>query len=467
MFAATSLSLIAILGLGYLAQLSIGGLRLWPAECRTPAAIFTWLTVMLLAGLQLNYALGIVIPELDVLAIIHAGVAVVGGVAALAAVYLLIQCRSWPRSQLVVIAAIVALFLIYTLSVTSMPLKDWDARSIWFFHAKVIYFDGGLHSSTFWSDAAFGWTHQEYPKLLPLLGAQLAHKVGFWNEYIPKGSLLLLLFPFLVGYAAITKLRPVYLVLIVIMFGYLRGYLWNGYVDAYVAVYAVLALLAFQSWLTGGPDRDLTLAALATGVTLSLKQEGVIVLVAIALAALLAGRTRTILKRVVTMSRLQTIRFVAVAALAVGPAVVWRSKIAAWSLKGDMRLDRLVDSLIARVTDFDRLGESIAIMVAYALTNTFVAEALAMAVVLATAGAVRRILWPWHMFPLLMACVYGAAILLIYLGTPHDFRWHIETSFLRVTLTLVSLLLVSHFLILDALWQDKSEATDGIGVRSS
>ena len=53
-------------------------------------------------------------------------------------------------------------------------------------------------------------------------------------------------------------------------------YLWNGYVDAYVAIYAVLAAVAIHNWLQEDDVQYLVLGGLAACVMLSLKQEGMI-----------------------------------------------------------------------------------------------------------------------------------------------------------------------------------------------
>ena len=49
-------------------------------------------------------------------------------------------------------------------------VTHWDARSIWFFQAKIIYFAGALTSDSPWTTLEFA--HSEYPKLLPTLAAR-------------------------------------------------------------------------------------------------------------------------------------------------------------------------------------------------------------------------------------------------------------------------------------------------------
>tara|TARA_B100001093_G_scaffold367805_1_gene352703 strand:- start:4355 stop:4861 length:507 start_codon:yes stop_codon:yes gene_type:complete len=75
-------------------------------------------------------------------------------------------------------------------------LHTWDARSIWFFQAKVLFYDGELIKDSVWTNEAYEFSHLDYPKMLAVLAASVANIFGYWNEYLPKLALLvLLIFP--------------------------------------------------------------------------------------------------------------------------------------------------------------------------------------------------------------------------------------------------------------------------------
>src|SRR5205807_1272968 len=97
--------------------------------------------------------------------------------------------------NIIVFLGIFYLILMYYFKIFAEPLQDWDARSIWFFHAKMIWTEGALSKASGWNHSSTRWSHPDYPKLVPSIAAQLAYIKGFWNEFLPKGSLLIMLIP--------------------------------------------------------------------------------------------------------------------------------------------------------------------------------------------------------------------------------------------------------------------------------
>lgn len=449
MLAAISLSLAAALGLGAPVALGALGLRAWRGPDRRPDDLILWLAVAWLAGLQVLYGLGLLIADLDALVAIGGGAAVLGIAVAVCAVALSANRHAWRPGPIVYIAILIVLAGIYAWSIGGTPIQAWDARSIWFFHAKAIYFDGGLAPSPFWAADAYDWSHKDYPKLVPLMAASFARSAGYWNEYLPKAALLTVLVPALFGFVAATRLHVQNVVPLLLILGYLGSYLWNGYMDAYVALYAVLAVLSVRLWLESGAPQHLMFGVLAVGVSLGLKQEGMIVGIALLLAGLLVSGAR--LRRVRSLEWRAAARWLMVLVLALGPMVLWRVKVVDWDLYGDMRPARLFDQFVGRVTDGAQLATDLSIMARYAMDHTHVFEAIGAAVVLFAMLWWRGALERGHVLLVLMSGAYAAAVVAIYLGTHHDFTWHIETSFLRVTLTLVALLLVAHFAMLATL----------------
>ena len=71
------------------------------------------------------------------------------------------------------------------------PTFEWDARSIWLFHAKRIFYENSIY--VLGDNYAFG--HNEYPNLAPAFASSLAILVGHWNEVFPKLSFTLMFLP--------------------------------------------------------------------------------------------------------------------------------------------------------------------------------------------------------------------------------------------------------------------------------
>ena len=61
-------------------------------------------------------------------------------------------------------------------------LTDWDARSVWLFHAKRIYIDNDLYGGF---DNYMPELMNAYPLIAPSLSATLAKLIGHWNEIFP------------------------------------------------------------------------------------------------------------------------------------------------------------------------------------------------------------------------------------------------------------------------------------------
>jgi hypothetical protein len=129
---------------------------------------------------------------------------------------------------------ILALFVLFTLIILGGPVFDWDARSIWFFHAKRIFIDNDLYAQL---DDYAPWSHNDYPVLVSALAASLAKGVGYWNEIFPRLSVLFVLFPVFLVFARLIADRLLFGVWVVGALAIGGVYLLNGYMDAILALY--------------------------------------------------------------------------------------------------------------------------------------------------------------------------------------------------------------------------------------
>jgi len=184
LLAALSLAWPYFAGLGALpalAPLTRSGGQEEATPLRLLAAVWTH-------GLCLNYVLLLLLGQLSITLSIGAGLAMVMGAAALW------QWRDRLRpSRVTALVLATGIRLASVVAIVLDPLSDWDARSVWFFHGKMIFFSGGITRTTGLGLNIGYDDHPEYPMLVPGLAAQVAQVVGFWNEYLPKFSLVLLL----------------------------------------------------------------------------------------------------------------------------------------------------------------------------------------------------------------------------------------------------------------------------------
>ena len=130
----------------------------------------------------------------------------------------------------------IILFLLFGLFFTlAIGTPDWDARSIWLFHAKRIFYENSLYAQL---DGYASFSHNDYPVIFSMLAATLAKAVGHWNEVFPKAIVNFFLLPPLLVFAALSKRKILKLLYIFGICIICRNYLFNGYQDALVAVYA-------------------------------------------------------------------------------------------------------------------------------------------------------------------------------------------------------------------------------------
>ena len=347
-----------------------------------------------------------------------------------------------------------------------LPIVGWDARSIWFFHAKMIYFAGGLFSDNGWTNPAFN-DHANYPKLIAVLGAQIATLNGQWNDFVPLSSISMLIVIECVALAYL--FRSLLFIILFLSLTYsvlgLPGYYVNGYMDIHVAVFAVLTVGFLVRALSQHDPIDWLMALLTAGVTASLKNEGLAIdtiLVVISCAGLCWTYWRH--KNVHWSPVTPLLMALGVAAF---PVVLWQSFAVIWHLHPPQPTDSgPLQRLIARLD-----GPSLsAIFHAVAAPYSFVAALL----VAAATGFINRKKQDLSLFlPLLVSIFYFAVLWLVYMTDSDELIWLLQTSADRVTYSVKLLLMFSLALQLENIlqhlghsmlacavcWRPSSEAT--------
>ncbi len=416
MLAVLSLSWFFIAGLGALPVLALArrGSSPEPADLRLLAVIWSY-------GLCLDYLLLLLLRSLVAILIVGSLLALAGGASALWLWRRRLLRPRYPRCWIAGLVLLVAAVLVIVID----PLDDWDARSIWFFHAKAIFFAGGL-----WRDTGL-LIHADYPLLLPGLAAQVSEVVGFWNEYLPKFALVLLL-P--VPILAVLGLAETPGAMALAAVGFLavgERYLGNGSMDAYLALYAAAGALYLADWLEGGSVVALLAAAGALGVVGGLKQEAEVVYLALALSAtiLLASR-RIALPRTPRWT-------IPLALLPFGGFLLWQLLLHLWSLQ---EAGFSFASAWRRITDphqFWRILHSV-------MFDTQV-RIMLLLLILVSAGLRAQGRWfPRSSMPALLAgLLYIAGFCAIFAMTDADLRWHLATAADRVVRSGALLLLIA------------------------
>ena len=474
MLTALSLAIPYFLGLGMLITVAVPGLldeavRLPRRERGALPALF------LAAGILIDYLLVLAIGNLHAASAVGALLAVAGaGCVILKLRGKVLQLLALGRVAWVLIPY---LALLYGIPIFLDPLAAGDARSIWFFHGKMIYYSGGLTSATGLATAPVAFSHVDYPKLVGVIAAQFAMVAGYWNEFLPKGSLAVLLLPPLLGVVSFfrgVRISAVYLVS-VLFFG--AGWtLWNGYMDGYLALYAAVSLLFWGRWLTSGSAIDLCGGVLMLGMVMNLKNEGVLFALALATALLgslffrnLSGGDRgsgtgdrdweSGKRKAGTVenagyglplaglyrSLVPGPRFLVAPLLPLLCVAVWAVKKSAWGLENDLRLG--AGSLPIIVT---HLRDGGAAMIGNTLiVNALVGKAAIIAAGAAAAAAAFRVRIPAGFWlAVVTGFIYFTGMFCVYLATPADLQWHLSTSADRTMMTVLAALFAGTYLVL-------------------
>jgi hypothetical protein len=356
----------------------------------------------------------------------------------------------WSRASTLSTICIVYVMAVYSLQILSEPLVHWDARSIWFFHARMIWIEGALREAAGWNHPSIVFSHPDYPKLVPALAAQLAAVRGHWNEFLPKGSLVIMLVP-LVLWVASFRRRSVAFVLLVLAYLSLGGWMWNGYMDGYLVLYSSVALLSFGRYLSGQRIVDLCSALVAAGIAASLKNEGMLFAVCFAAAVLGVGVKyhECRLGRLAERFRSNPVAIL-VLSLSIAPAIMWTVCKKAWGIQSELTGDP--------VEAWGRLSARLDGMTPQYLLNYLIVRSTAMWLVAGVLVAIviflgRRNLklHPGAVVAALTAALYVCGLYTVYLSTPHDFEFHLATSGTRTMTTASMALLVSMFFLLSGL----------------
>lgn len=449
LFGLTAGALLYLVGLGWLivGPLLHGNLL----RRRTDSPLIDEIPLILLGGFILNFGILLILQKLNLSLIISGIFGVIG--LFLFAFYLVRNHFHKVRNPDSINKWIGAVFFILLLSgpILSNALYDWDARSIWFFHAKMIYFAGSIGLEAGWQDPTVVFSQLDYPKLIPSLAAQIMYIMGFWNEYLPKVSLFLVFIPPVVWLVSLARKTFSYAFLVLLLPFSFFPWLWNGYMDGLLAFYFCIALLLFDRYTQEGRKIDLLSSFACALFLLYIKNEG-----SLALLVLLIGfAVYFILSKwpINLKSKPGLViqwRYVIIGIAALVPFVIWNIYERQWGLSSDLGLGSTesFQRLASRFTDgsLSLITEKI---FKYINTSLMLLVLLLTSILLFKRPFVRESL------PAIIATsLYVLGMGVIYLVTPHDLVWHLNNSTVRVMELANGGFTVACYLILHALEQD-------------
>ena len=311
--------------------------------------------------------------------------------------------------------------IIFTLGVGS---PDWDARSIWLFHAKRIYFENNLYAQL---DNYAPWSHNDYPVIFSVLAATLAKAVGHWNEVFPKSVLIFFLIPPLLICSALLK-QKILIVLFIAGIGVIcRNYLFNGYMDALVAIYTCAIILIIMKTNDIKVDSSsgyiyLTLILISFFLILILlKNEGLVI--SITILFLTFFLQRNIPKFYILVITITTFAIY---------FILWKLPVLEAHIETDLIASGIHLRALERLNSYDDLQLIFSKFLKYSglyfgifLLNFFR----------------KTVRWKNLVLPTIFVIIYSGILFFVYLSTPFDLAWHLGTSVKRALLPIIVVLL--------------------------
>jgi len=324
----------------------------------------------------------------------------------------------------------------------------WDARSIWLFHAKRIYFDNNLLAQL---DNYAAFSHNDYPVLLPALSVTLAKIVGHWNEVFPKvTNVLFILPPLVVISVTFTPLR--YSVFFVACLFFIAGcLLTNGFMDGILSLYIVASLILlailFFGWKEHLKVSKGVLLASAMGhlaVLVGIKNEGTMATL-IMLFCLLVSLA-------IDKKRIEISKILLIFLPAFMLSGIWLLICYQYGVGNDVATNgNFISTLINRLTDPFSI-HSIADALYYQKSIVF----LPLCIFLIYFVPKNETSFKTASFLLRFGLLYSFSLFFVYLGTPHDLQWHLATSAKRTALPFL-LTFMACFLVLFTEYASKKQ----------
>ncbi len=302
---------------------------------------------------------------------------------------------------------------------------EWDARSIWLFHAKVMFYE----DSVLLLDDSYKFSHIEYPNLAPAFASALAILVGHWNEVFPKISFsLMFLPPLILIFSFFKDVR--YLIFLSIVFFTVGKFLFNGWADGLVAIYfGISAFLMYHLVIIDSnfyKNRPIFyILAFCFFVSLTLiKNEGIALLAVLFTATILIKFYKRELKKDIFKVILLLISFL--------PIILWKLFCYSKGVGNDYINTNILLNLLPRLGDLNNY---------FMISNfLFLNEKFLFALIFFFVSFWTKFDKELFSFVLIVALMYILILFIIYFSTPYDFYWQLNSSAARVMRSLSFLL---------------------------
>lgn len=406
------------------------------------------LPTSMIAGMIMNYGITLIFQKLQISLIVSSVLGLIGFVFFVFWYFRSTKGQKILQSTVFQWVSIIFINLFFLGPILVNPLYEWDARSIWFLHAKMIYVAQTFGLAAGWQNPILQFSHLDYPNLIPALAAQIANMMGYWNEYLPKLSLIFCLIPAVMIIFSFMKKSFSFIFLLLLIPFSINITLWDGYMDGYLTIYIALGILLFGRYLKNYKTPDLYSSLLCFIFVVYLKNEGMFgILCGVLTIGVFLWINREKIRGVKHFPNLLKwgVLFVSLV-----PAIIWIFYKNLWNLKNDLSIGS-ADSIsrgLQRLTD----GSLLQIWKAcFPQIET--------ALVILSLVVITSMIWKRNTSiscspAFIFAGLYLTGMILIYLVTPHDLTWHLANSIDRTLMPVSFSIYIGCYFILNDLFEE-------------
>ena len=289
------------------------------------------------------------------------------------------------------------------------PTDSWDARSIWLFKAKEFFYD---HSIISVKNNYAEFSHNNYPSIAPAFTAGLSTLIGYWNEIYPKAGLTFMFIPPLIIISRFFD-NNFFLISISIILFIIGKFLVNGELDGLVALYFVSSVIIIYNLKNLNNDifyQCLTLIFFLIILSL-LKVEGIVLLL-----CSFIGSVLTFYKKKYLCKNLIISFFVSII-----PVLIW-NYFCIYNNIGNTNSDNIfnINNFANRILYL----KNYILIFEYLLLNEKFLFSLIVFLVSTIYIKNKDIL----IYVSSISLIYILFLFIIYLSTPLDLEWHLNSA---------------------------------------
>jgi hypothetical protein len=323
----------------------------------------------------------------------------------------------------------IILLLTFLLSlIILIPLTSFDARSIWFFHSKIIFYENKIFSNIwFESDVLFSQVH--YPKINAVISAYISKLLLIWNYHLSKISIFLLLLP-IIFFFKINFKKNYFFLIILLLILFFRSDLINGYFDSIIALYSTAILILIVEIDNKKKKNLVSFFFLLSSILIQIKDEGIVIFLII-LFTLLIFRNKEIKAEIVKKNKF-VIFSIIIFIISLILFVQWKYFITKTNVTSLFFGQKYLIDIKINLENFNTIIYSIF------FTNYIIVYFILLLFLIKFSQIYFR---KKLLIILFFITIYILVLICVYLLSPLDIKWHLGSSIGRVLYTVKFLIL--------------------------